>query len=188
MLEVETSSTDPHPPKRSLPQPYTTRPMPTCRSAEAHMTHGSTVTYSVIWERGGGLKGSRWSIASSSACSVACMSAGAPGRHSGGKGRLTLRHSLVRLRARAIALPSRTKTQPTGTSSLSRASSAWSQLRSSRRLAVLAICICGRNTCAPPLLAGKRSRHLPPKEDTLTITRASRIQPRSTSSWSSGAM
>lgn len=38
---------------------------------------------------------------------------------------LTLRHSLVLFLARAIALPSFTKTQPTGTSSFASASSAW---------------------------------------------------------------
>ena len=36
------------------------------------MTHGSTVTYRVIDESGAGWEGRRWSIASSSAWSVAC--------------------------------------------------------------------------------------------------------------------
>jgi hypothetical protein len=49
----------PHPPKRSFPQPYTTRPIPICLNAEAHMTHGSTVTYSVIADKGAGFVGKR---------------------------------------------------------------------------------------------------------------------------------
>lgn len=49
----------PHPPKRSFPQPYTTRPIPICLNAEAHMTQGSTVTYSVIADKGAGFVGNR---------------------------------------------------------------------------------------------------------------------------------
>jgi hypothetical protein len=49
----------PHPPNLSLPQPYTTRPIPICLRAEAHMTQGSTVTYRVIAERGAGFVGRR---------------------------------------------------------------------------------------------------------------------------------
>ena len=37
--------TVPHPPNLELPQPYTTRPMPSRSSAAAHMMQGSTVTY-----------------------------------------------------------------------------------------------------------------------------------------------
>jgi len=49
----------PHPPNRSFPQPYTTRPIPICLSAEAHITQGSTVTYSVIADKGAGFVGKR---------------------------------------------------------------------------------------------------------------------------------
>jgi hypothetical protein len=49
----------PHPPNRSFPQPYTTRPIPICLNAEAHMTQGSTVTYSVIADKGAGFVGRR---------------------------------------------------------------------------------------------------------------------------------
>jgi hypothetical protein len=41
-----TASTEPHPPKRSLAQPKTTRRMLMSDSAAAHMMHGSHVTYS----------------------------------------------------------------------------------------------------------------------------------------------
>lgn len=65
----------PQPPNLSFPQPYTTLPIPICRNAEAHMTQGSTVTYRVIAVKGAGFVGNKWSIASSSACSVAYISA-----------------------------------------------------------------------------------------------------------------
>jgi hypothetical protein len=42
--EEFTSITLPHPPNLSFPHPYTTLPIPICRNALAHMTHGSTVT------------------------------------------------------------------------------------------------------------------------------------------------
>jgi len=118
-----TSMTLPQPPNRSFPQPYTTRPIPTCLKADAHITQGSTVTYSVIDDKGAGWSGSKWSIASSSACNVAYKhyQLYCPGNM---PMPLTLRHSFVLFLALAIACPSLTKTHPTGTSSALRASSA----------------------------------------------------------------
>jgi hypothetical protein len=110
--------------------------MPIWRRAEPHMIHGSTVTYSVVPDSGysvisGVSTGSARmsSIASSSACLVAWWAGIAcfflvSWNASGEKVARTFRSSFVRLRALAMIFPSRTKTQPTGTSPAASASSA----------------------------------------------------------------
>jgi hypothetical protein len=107
--------------------------MPICLRADAHIMHGSTVTYRVV--SANGYFGIGWgvrvgscriaSMASSSACRVACGVWYQPPLSPGSENTRTFRSSFVRFRAAAMILPSRTNTHPTGTSPALSASSAF---------------------------------------------------------------